>query len=165
MSPVVLIALAVGLPILLFVVLRINAAIIFLSLCLGSVLVDLVGSDAATLAGFISPSVSRNPYLLSLALLFLPALFTVFVMIHTVRGKFALFLNILPAAAVGAVGLLLAIPLSSPGLIGSVTASNVWHELEDAKALIVTVGALVSLLFLWLQRPKGGSSKDKRKHR
>ena len=153
MTPLVLMAIMVGAPILLMLLLRINAALVFLSLCLGSVLVQFAGKDAQQLVNLFSASKTVSVSMVALGLLLVPVLFTMIVMIRTVRGG-KLLLNLLPAAAVGVVGLLLAEPHFSPGLQGSISHTTVWHELQRAQALIVGVSTLVSLLFLWLQRPK-----------
>lgn len=165
MTPLVLIAGMIALPIVLIAVLRINAAIVFLSLCLGSVLVQFAGKDAGSFVHLFSGSKLVSDYDASLVLLLLPAAFTMIVMIRTVRGKFRTLLNLLPAAAVGVVGLLLAEPLFSPGLRGAVAGTQAWHNLQQLQTLLVTVSTIVSLLFLWLQRPKGsGSGNGKHGH-
>lgn len=155
MTPLVFIAGMIALPIVLMAVLRINAAIVFLSLCLGSVLVQFAGKDAGSFVNLFSSSKMASDYGVSLALLLLPAVFTMIVMIGAVRGKFRTLLNLLPAAAVGVVGLLLAEPLFSPGLRDAVAGTQAWHNLQQLQALLVSASTIVSLLFLWLQRPKG----------
>lgn len=153
MTPLVLIAGMIALPIVLMTVLRINAAIVFLGLCLGSVLVQFAGKDASSFVNLFSSNKLMSEFGASIALLLLPAVFTMIVMIGTVRGKFRLVLNLLPAVAVGVVGLLLAKPLFSPGLQGAVAGTQAWHSLQQLQVLIVSASTIVSLLFLWLQRP------------
>jgi hypothetical protein len=155
MNPLVLIAGIVLIPVVVLTVLRVNAAIVFLSLCLGSVLVKFVGDDANSFIGLFTNS---SGYTLSVILLLLPAAFTTIVMIRTVKGGVRLVLNLLPAAAAGVVGLLLFVPLVSPGLRGSMTAAPMWHDIERAQSLVVGVSTLVSLCFLAVQRPKRGHS-------
>lgn len=164
MTPLVLIAAMIAVPVVLLFVLRINAAIVFLSLCLGSVLEKFVGGDASSVTNLFSASKVVSQYGTSLFLLLLPAVFTMIVMIGTVRGKFRALINILPAVAVGVVGLLLAEPLFSPGLRGAVGSTQAWHELQRAQVLVVGVSTIVSLLFLWLQRPSRGESGKHGKH-
>src|SRR6266849_4182234 len=107
MTPLVLIVGMIAVPALLLMVLRINAAIVFLSLCLGDVLVQFTGKDAGSFVNLFSSSTASD-YSASIALLLLPAVFTMLVMIGTVRGHVRMVLNALPAVAVGVVGLLLA---------------------------------------------------------
>src|SRR5579863_6296756 len=122
MNPLVFLAALAIVPIILLVVLRVNAAIVFLSLCLGSVLVRFAGSDASSMVNLISTSKSVNGYMIMIALLLIPALFTMIIMIGTVRGTFGMMLNFLPAIAVGLLTLLLVAPLMSAGLYGTISS-------------------------------------------
>lgn len=160
MTPLVLIAAMVAVPVFILITLRINAAIVFLSLCLGSMLVQFVGNDASSFINLFSTSKLVMHLGASIFLLLLPAVFTMVVMIGTVRGKFRVLLNILPAVAVGAVWLLLAVPYFTPGLQAAVKGTSTWHDIEKVDTLIVTTSTVVSLLFLWLQRPKRSSHED-----
>jgi hypothetical protein len=162
-TPLVLIAAMVAVPIFILLALRINAAIVFLSLCLGSVLVQFIGNDTSSFINLFSTSKLVMHYGASIFLL-LPAVFTMLVMIGTVRGNFRMFLNILPAVAVGVVGLLLAEPFFTPGLRGAVSNTSAWHDIQKVNVLIVTASTVVSLLFLWLQRPKRSGHDEGGKH-
>jgi hypothetical protein len=165
-SNIILIALLAA-PVLLLMILRINAAMVFLSLCLGSVLVQFVGPDAATIISSTSAHsyTAPPPSLLyvNLALLLLPVVLTTLIMIRSIKGHGRLVLNLLPAAGVGALVALLAVPLMSPGLTGSITHLPLWNELENLQTLIISVSTLLALLFLWMQRPKA-SHDDKHGH-
>jgi hypothetical protein len=149
-------------PVVVLFFLRVNAAIVFLSLCLGSVLVRFAGDDAKSFVNLVSGNAVLSDYGISLALLLLPAVSTMVVMIGTVRGKFRSLLNILPALSVGLLAILLAEPLFSAGLRGAIATTAVWHHVQQAQVLVVCLGSLISLLFLWLQRPKHGG-RDKHK--
>ena len=165
MTPLVLIIGMIALPVVLMAMLRINAAIVFLSLCLGDVLVQFAGQDASSFINLFSSSKTVSSSTASLALLLLPAAFTLVVMIGTVRGHVRLLLNLLPAAAVGVLALLLAEPYFSAGLQSTVTTTQAWHNVQQLQVLIITTSAVVSLLFLWLQRPsRAGHEKSKGKH-
>jgi hypothetical protein len=164
MSPLVLLIAMAAVPVLVLMILRVNAAIVFLSLCLGSVLVRFVGSDTHDFVNLLSASQAVSGYGVMLALLLLPPAFTTVVMIGTIRGKFRLVLNLLPALSVGLLAVLLAEPLFSAGLRGAIESTTVWPDVVRANVLVVGVGSLVSLLFLWLQRPKrSGEEKHRRR--
>src|ERR1700691_5564887 len=90
MTPLLLLAVMAAAPVLLLLVLRVNAAIVFLSLCLGSVLVQFAGSDAHSFVNLMSTSATLSSYGITLGLLLVPAVFTTLVMIGTVRGGFKL---------------------------------------------------------------------------
>ena len=163
-TPLVLIAAMVAVPALLLIILRINAAIVFLSLCLGSVLVQFVGKDTSSFLNLFSTNKLVMHFGASLLLLLLPVVFTMIIMIGTVRGKFGVFMNILPAIAVGVVGLLIAEQYFTAGLQGTVSTTTAWTELLKVQTLVVGVSAIVSLLFLWLQRPKKSHKDEGGKH-
>ncbi len=158
---IILGAILVG-PVLLLMLLRVNAAQVFLSLCLGAVLVQFVGADAATLLSSTSAHTKGVPTSLSFAnlvLLLLPVVLTTVIMIRSVKGKTRLALNILPAAGVAVLTALLAVPLMSAGLTGTIIALPLWHQLQNLQTLIISVTGMLALLLLWLQRPKAHDEK------
>ncbi|MDB5181637.1 MAG: hypothetical protein JWP13_400 [Candidatus Saccharibacteria bacterium] len=167
MDPLIILIILLVAPLVLLMVLRINAALVFLSLCLGNVLVQFIGPDAGTL---LSSGVARAPggmppsqSYINLILLLLPVILTMLIMIHSVRGHAKLAFNILPATGVSTLGVLLAVPLLSAGLTGSITQLALWHELENLQTLILSISTLLCLLFLWMQRPKA-QKEDSNKH-
>lgn len=160
MSPTLILSLVVALPIIVLTLLRINAALVFLSLCLGDVLVQFVAPDAAAFFALFSAnnfntnSVGSNT--IKLILLALPALLTAVFMIRTVKGKFRLMLNVLPSAGVGLLAALLVVPLMSSSLQHNITGSFLWELAQRSQDLIVGSSAMVCMFVLWLQRPKTG---------
>lgn len=164
MSPLVVLIGIAAAPVVVLSILRVNAAIIFLSLCLGSVLEQFAGNDAHSFTNLLSTKPSISSYGISLALLLLPAVFTTLVMIATVRGSLGLILNILPAISVGLLAVLLVVPLMSPGLHGAIVSTNIWQYVQRAQVLVITVGSILSLLFLWMQRPKHAHREKHGKH-
>jgi len=141
------------LPVLVIVLLRVNAAFVFLALCLGDVLVQFAGHDAVTIFTGASLNAHVAASTIKLALLLLPAILTVLFMIKTVKQKQVLF-NIIPAAGVGLLTALLVVPQLAPGLSHAITGSSVWQQIETYQAGLVAISTLVCLLFLWLLRPK-----------
>lgn len=140
-------------PLVVLTVLRINAAMVFLSLCLGYVLVEFVAKDADSLISFIAPDVnSVSASTLRLVMLFVPVVLTSIFMVFTMKGHVKVILNTLPAAGVAVLGLLLAVPLFTPGLRYAIESQSLWREISDAQAMIVGITAFVSLIFLWFQR-------------
>ncbi|HEY5667949.1 MAG TPA: hypothetical protein VIR03_02165 [Candidatus Saccharimonadales bacterium] len=154
---------ALVLPVIILTVLRINAAMVFLSLCLGYVLVQFVANDTDSLISFVAPnhnSVSAST--LRLVMFLIPIVLTSLIMIFSVKGRAKLAFNALPAAGVSVLALLMAVPMMTPGLRSAVQAQSVWWSIAKAQALIVGASAMVSLLFLWMQRK--GSHKAEGKH-
>jgi hypothetical protein len=170
MSPDLIFGLMIGLPVVILLALRVNATLVFLSLCLGDVLVQFVSHDAGSFMSFLSNSnfsahpINDNADAFGLILLLLPVVLTTVFMIRTVSGPTKLLLNLLPAAGVGLVGALLAVPLLSPGLGHNIVDSSIWQQVQRAEDLIVSSSALVCLLVLWLQRPKTGHGKHHKHH-
>ncbi|HEX8182776.1 MAG TPA: hypothetical protein VF575_04215 [Candidatus Saccharimonadales bacterium] len=155
-ATIILIALLAA-PVLLLMVLRVNAAQVFLSLCLGAVLVQFVGPDAATIVASTSarqPGMLAGQSYVNLFLLLLPVVLTTIFMIKSVKGKARLAYNFLPAVGVGVLVALLAVPLMSYGLTASIVQLELWRKLESLQTLIISVNALLTLLYLWMQRPK-----------
>jgi len=167
-SLIILIAI-IGVPVLALMVLRINAALVFMALCLGSVLTQYVADDAGWLMTLATPNVpqagSVTESSVKLGLLLLPPLLTAVFMIRTVHGSARLILNALPAVGVGLLGALLVVPLLPASTAIGIMASPTWQEVVKLQDLIVGSSALLCLLVLWLQRPKsGGESKHHGKH-
>ncbi|HET8671347.1 MAG TPA: hypothetical protein VFM05_12190 [Candidatus Saccharimonadales bacterium] len=152
-------------PMALLTVLRVNAAMVFLSLCLGYVLVQFVANDADSLIGFVAPDAeSLSASSLKLIMLFTPVVLTMIIMAFSIHGRLRVGLNALPAAATSLLTFLLAVPLFTPGLQYAIQSQNVWYEVHQAQALIVGAGALVSMVFLWSQRRRAKHAEEHRRH-
>jgi hypothetical protein len=153
-------------PIALLMLLRVNATLVFLSLCLGDVLVQFVAPDANSFfqlfSAHVPAGIDKGNDTVKIILLLLPVLLTAVFMIRTVRGGPKLLLNVLPAAGVGLLGSLLVVPLLPPGLSHNIVHSSLWDQLQKAQNLIVGASALSCLLVLWLQRPQAGGKHGKK---
>jgi hypothetical protein len=153
-------------PVAALVILRVNAALVFLSLCLGNVLVQFVAQDTTTFLTLHANQVPKQAAnagndTVKLFLLLLPVVLTTIFMIRTVHGHGRLLLNALPAAGVGLLGSLLVVPLLPAGLSHNVVDSKLWSDATGAQDIIVGASAFVCLLVLWLQRPKTGGKHGK----
>jgi hypothetical protein len=163
MNPAITLAAIVLVPVAVLLFLRVNAALVFLSLCLGNILVQFIAPDANSFltlfAAHVPRGVDTGNNTVKLALLLLPVVLTTVFMIRTVRGYGRLALNLLPAVGVGLLGALLVVPLLPPGLSHNIVDASLWSQVQRAQDLIVGASALVCLLVLWLQRPKTGHHK------
>ena len=154
---------ALALPVLLFLFLRVNAAMVFLSVCLGAVLVDHVAGGANMIVGSFSPTTnSLSQTTIELCLLLVPAIVTTIIMAFSVHGRIKVVLNFFPAAASSMLLVLLAVPMLPRGLAFNLMTQDAWRLLSNAEALVIGAGALVSLFFLWTQR-RNFRHHDKRK--
>lgn len=171
MAPDITLGAIVLIPLVILMVLRINAALVFLSLCLGNILVQFISPDANSFLQLFSAKVPQGQDLgndnVKLILLLLPVVLTALFMIKTVRGNGKLILNVLPAAGVGMLGGLLVVPLLPAGLSSNIVNTSLWSQALRAQDLIVGLSALICLFVLWLQRPKAGGGEEKhgKKHK
>lgn len=164
MSYNIVLILALALPALVFLFLRVNAAMVFLSVCLGAVLVDHVASEAITMLGLFTPKANQiSRMTIELILLLAPAVVTTILAVFSVHGRVKVVLNLIPAAAASMLAVLLVVPLLPRSLMYSLQSQEVWRMLWNAEALVVGAGALVSLFFLWTQR-RSFRNPDKHKH-
>lgn len=154
MYNVILVA-AIALPVLLLMLLRAHAAIVFLSLCAGSLLVKYVGYDATTAANMFS-SRDSNAFtaVILILVMLLPVLLSAFVLRRSVSGA-KMIINIVPAAAVGVVGALLVVPLLPGGIQYNLTNTQIWIFMQQYENFIIGTGILLSLFIMWysLRKP------------
>src|SRR5271154_2825774 len=95
MTPLMLFGLLVLVPVVLAMLLRINAAVLFMSLCVGEVLVQYVASDTGSfVATFAGHSSNISTSTIRLALLLVPPVLTAIFMFHSVHGGTKLIFNI-----------------------------------------------------------------------
>jgi hypothetical protein len=150
-------------PVLLIVLLRVNAAFVFLSLCLGDVLVQFTGNDAVSIFTGASVNAQLPASTIKLLLLLLPAVLTVLFMIGTVKNSQKYF-NVLPAVGAGVLTSLFVVPQLPPGLSHAITGSDIWHQIVTYQSGLVALSTLICLLFLWMHRPKHEKEGKKGKH-
>lgn len=146
---VALIAAAV-LTMLLLLILQTHAAIVFLSLCAGSVLISYIGNDAENAASVFSLGTSNNSdYIIRIAILLVPVVLSALALRGTMKGP-RLVMNLLPAITVGLLTVLLVVPLLPPGVEGAINQTKNWAQLVNYQDMVVFVGAVSSLIILWL---------------
>lgn len=164
MTSAITLACIVLLPIAILLILRINAALVFLSLCLGAVLSQFVTNDTNSLTGLLSSSkitatIHPTDNTWRLVLLLLPVIITALLMIRTIRGNSRMIINLLPAAGVGLLGALLVVPLLPATVAQDIINSSLWGQIIRFQGLIVGLSGLICLIMLWLQRPKHSGGK------
>lgn len=164
MSPhAIAILVALTVPTIAIAVLRINAAMMFLSVCLGAVLVQYVGPQANELIRLFVPragSVSAST--LNLILLLAPVAMTGVVTVFSVHGRMRVLVNLLPAVACASLVVLLAVPMLPANVSFAFTDEKIWNILSKSEALVIGAGGVMSLFFLWTQR-RNFRQHDKRR--
>lgn len=135
-------------PVIVLTVARANAAIAFLALCLGSVLGTYVAIDTVSLLrGYIAPASEVTESVAALLLLWLPVLFVAIFMARTVSHK-QRFLNLIPAIAVGLLGVLLTVPFLTIDAQLAIEENTIYQAASEYQAAIVAAGTVVSLVLL-----------------
>lgn len=161
---IVLIALAL-LPVLAIMLLRVNAAIAFMSLALGSVLVTYVAPDITTIFGGFSAGNGQKYQWVQLGLLVVPFVLAILFTRANIKGRGKHALNLLPALASGLLFVLLVIPLLPADLQRHMHAETAWRQLDNLQTAVVLGGAAFSLLFLLVTHRKHHSDEGgKHKH-
>ncbi len=144
---------AIGIPVLLILLLRSHGAIVFLSLCAGSLLVLYYGNDASIVGNVIGNNSFAVSQYSQLTLLLLPATLSLVILKGSMAGGKMLF-NLIPAIAVGLVAALLAVPLLPYGAHNAITSTSGWKLLEHNQQLVVGASVLASLVVLWFSHYK-----------
>ncbi len=165
MDPLLLIAVLFAAPVLLIVLSRANAALVFLALCAGNVLQAFLGDDAQTLLqGFLN---NYNPDLglyIRLAIMLLPPLLAILFLRSSVHGGKNL-INIFPAIAVGIVNVFLAVPLLPASIKSEVYGTTLWSEISQFQAVLIGGSVLISLAIVLSGKRSHGHKKGRKKAR
>lgn len=161
MDPIIIIGIIALAPVVVLTLLRANAATAFLALCLGNVLGVYVANDAVELLrGYIAPNSQFTESFITLVLLWLPVVLVAIFMARTVSPKQRL-LNLLPALAVGSLGLLLSVPFLTPDLQSAVEADKTWQQFVSYQAAVVAAGTVISLALLRMRGKTDEGHKGK----
>lgn len=142
------------LPIGLLYLLKSNAAMVYLSLCLGYVLYafDYRSTKSLGSNGTIGTiHFKTSTMIVDLVLLLGPAVFTLISQIKSTPGKKRI-LNFIPAVFVGLFTPLLIVPVLPKSIMLSIYKLTLWIKLSHYQALIVGVGAAVALVFLVINK-------------
>lgn len=161
--PTVILGAATLVPILAILLLRSDAALVFLSLCAGFVLTEFMGENSVLVVSTVNQNV-KDSYVL-LAVLLAPAILMLFALRKSISKSKQIF-NIMPAIAVGLGGIILAHPLLPEALQKQLSAGHLWPSISSAKDLIMGGGVIVSFIAVWLlhRSPKAGGHNTKKKH-
>lgn len=164
MNPLVLMALIVAVPTLLITLLRVKAAFVFMALCVGLVLSTFVGDSALDMVQtFVRGYNTTTQSIVQIGLLVVPMLLTLLFLARTLAAS-KLFINLFPAALTGVVTLLAITPLLPPGTMNSIYGTEIWTQLTQYQAALVSVAALSSLAQLWSGGHAARTKDKKKKH-
>jgi len=159
MANAVLIALVLG-PAVLTFLLRSNAALSFLALCAGFVVISFASTDLKNLTGQLNFSINSST--LNLILVGLPLVLTLLLTRKAFSGGVSRVLHIVVALCAGGLLALVTVPLLSDSVRANFANSNLWSDLHKIQAEVIGLGVFLSLLIVWAKSLKGGSGKSKK---
>lgn len=164
MDPLVLLAILFAAPILLILVSRANAAIIFLALCAGNVLQTFVGDDAQLLIqGLLNNYSPASGVYIRLGIMLIPVLFALLFLRGSVSGGKNL-INIFPAITVGILNVFLAVPLLPDDLKSEIYGTSVWSQISEFQAILIGGSVFISLVIVFSGKRNHGHKRGRKKH-
>jgi cytochrome bd-type quinol oxidase subunit 2 len=158
LMPNVILALLLLTPLALTFLLKSNAALSFLALCAGFVLSTSVIGDLKQLLSQINLSTTDST--LALVILIAPPVITLLLTRKSSVHKAFFWLQLLAALGVGGLLALAVAPVISESSNLNITSSKFWEDLQKGQSAIIGVGALISLIVVWLTHLK--HPKDKK---
>lgn len=161
MTPLIILAVAAGLPVLLAIVLRVSAVFLYVSLAAGYLLLQFLGDDAGLAAGaFISgPNV---PMITQFVVLFLPVALT-FIFMRRTLPTTKLLLHVIPLVAISMAGVVIALPLLKSPVQQQIFSTQYGNVIKNSQDIAVGIASVLTLLLMWLtyrhKEPKKGKHK------
>ncbi len=143
-------------PILLVLILRTNAALMFFVLAGSITLQNYLDKDVASFTSTLLNA--KNSSLVALLLIVIPFLVAAFAFRHTV-AKNALFLHLLLAVGVGGTLLIVLPSYISLGVAGAVAQGVVGTNILPFTSVILSATFLASVVVLWFSHPRSGHHK------
>jgi len=138
---------------LVLVLMRTNAAVVFLAVCAGSILLAAAGRDTNLLAQSVGTGLEVSGNAIQAMLLLAPGVVSAVLLRKRVPSSKMLF-NVVPAFCAAVVGLTLVYPFLSSSFQSTLIASNGWSMIAQYYELIVVVGIVSSLVTIALTIPK-----------
>jgi hypothetical protein len=159
MIPLIVFGAIVGAPVLLGLVMRVNAVFIFLSVCAGYLL-QLSLSDSVDLLAATFIRGSNSLVIARVALMVLPTLLTLFLLRKTM-GRSLIF-QIIPLLFSGMMLGVLLLPLLTPGFSQSVYSSQYGGSIRSSTDLVTAVAVASNMILAYMLFK--GQSKHKKHH-
>jgi len=145
-------------PVVLTFLLKSNAALSFLALCVGFVLSTSVIGDLKQLLSEMNLSVTNST--LAISLLVLPLVLTLLLTRKSNTKGLKLWLQLLAALGTGGLLALSVAPVINASWL-DLSKSDVWDNILKIQSGIVGAGALLSFALVWL----GSSKLHRKKHK
>lgn len=146
----------------LLLLLRTNSAVVFFCICAGSVLSLQLANEASLISSTLIKNGDVNLAVVSIGLLTLPALLSMFILRGSVStGK--LVFSLLPSLATGGLLILLVVPLLPSSVSGQILASSAWGKLLQFQPIILVVGVIASIILLFFTQNHNNRGKKSKK--
>ena len=167
MNTLIVIGIIVGAPVLLILLTRTKASLVFMALCVGSVLATFAGDTAVEMIDLFVKGANQNTLTIArISLMLSPAVLTLLFLNRMVSGS-KVVMNFLPAVFTGVLTLFLVVPILPGGVRNDVLTTDVWTEIVQYQSIIVSVACFLSLVQLWASgagaRAASKGSKSKKK--
>ena len=157
MTDTILLAMIIG-PLVVTFLLKNDAALSFLVLCLGFVLSVSVIGDLKQL--LIEQNLSVTESTLGLVLLLAPLIITMLLTRKTAGKGFKFYLHLATALACGGLLALSLGPILNTSSYINLYESQIWKNLDKIQSIVIGAGAALSLLLIW-SKSVGKSGKKK----
>lgn len=147
MDALIVVGLIVSAPLVLSLLFRVSAVMLFLSIAIGSLLVKYFGDDASVVLGSFVHSANLER-ITNLSLQLLPVALTLFFLRKSASaGQFILHIVplVLSSAALG----MMALPLLSAGTQGAFYNTSVGKSVKPADDVIIGAASVSVLLLAW----------------
>ena len=141
-------------PVILTYFLKSNAALSYLALCVGFVLLSLTTADLQQLLDHAN-LVRLSTDILGLALLISPPLLTLLLTRKSVHGQSNVLTQLIPALFLGGLLALIAVPLLNESVRNNFTGAGLWGNLQKVQSWIIGIGAATSLALVWSEHFHG----------
>ena len=161
MTPLIIMAVAAGLPVLLAIVLRVSALFLYLSLAAGFLLLQFLGDDAG-LAARVFVRGPNVPMIAQFTLLFLPVVLTFLFMRRSMPASKLLF-HIVPLIAISLAGVVITLPLLASPVQQQIFANQYGNVLKNSQDIAVGIASILTLLLMWATYRHKESKKGKHK--
>jgi len=147
-------------PIVLAILLRVSGVFMFSSVAIGYLLVLFVGDDAGLVLGMVVKTSNIN-MIAQFILLILPVVVTILFLKKTIP-KTKVLLHIPLQVASGLALVVLGLPLLDSGTQQKIFSNHYGGLLREYQDIIIVVGAIGTLLIMWLTYSSKGDKKHKK---
>jgi hypothetical protein len=152
-------------PVVLLSVLRVNAVMVYLGLCLGYVvsLFDDNNKEVTKLAATkVIHQLGGSNDIRLILLLLPPVIITLFMLKTAKGGKYSI--NLLPSIAVGILAIITVVPLLPTSTAVTIMNSSLWQDVTKYEGALVAISAAVVVVLLITQHSKLSPHSKSSKH-